>query len=80
MKNAVSIINEPIDKLDLSATFKQMAVRQHFRTLQDMLNWPISILLVHEDFTYHIYQEFTRFLKKNNLPMPVSGTTIFPLS
>ena len=71
MKNAVSIINEPIDKLDLSATFKQMSVRQHFRTLQDMLNWPISILLVHEGFTYHIYQEFTRFLKKNNLLEPL---------
>jgi hypothetical protein len=78
MNQSVSLIHKPIDELDLSGTFKQMASRQHFRTLQDMLNWPIPILLLHEGFTYHIYQEFAKFLKKNNMPVPVSNTTIFP--
>gem|GEM_PF-1742776 len=79
MKESVSLIQEPIHNLDLSETFKEMAARQNFRTFQDLLNWPVSILLLHEGFTYHIYEEFTRFLKKNNLPVTVSGTTISPI-
>jgi hypothetical protein len=78
MNQSVPLIQKPIDELDLSGTFKQMARRQHFRTLQDMLNWPVPILLLHEGFSYHIYQEFTKFLKENNLSVPVGSTTIFP--
>lgn len=79
MKESVSLIQEPIHNLDLSETFKEMAARQHFRTFQDILNWPVSILLMHEGFTFHIYEEFARFIKKNNLPVTVSGATTSPI-
>lgn len=80
MKQVASLIQEPIDKLDLSESFKQMASQQHFRTLLDILNWPVSLLLLHEGFTFHIYEELIKFLKKNNLSVPVSGSTVFPIS
>ena len=55
-------IKRPLQQLSLSESFKEMARRHHFRTLHDILNWPASVLLMHEGFTYHHYQELRNFL------------------
>ncbi|RPD44042.1 hypothetical protein [Paracnuella aquatica] len=57
-----SILQKPIPELNLSDSFKEMAHRHDFRTLQDVLNWPVNVLLMHEDFTQHHYQELRNFL------------------
>ena len=57
-----SILQKPLQQLDWSESFKEMAHRHNFRTLQDILNWPVSVLLMHEGFTYHHYQELRNFL------------------
>ena len=44
-----------------------MALQHDFRNLQDIINWPSDVLLMHHDFTYHIYQELREFLQKNKL-------------
>lgn len=56
------ILQKPIPELSLSDSFKEMAHRHNFRTLQDILNWPASVLLMHEDFTQHHFQELRNFL------------------
>jgi hypothetical protein len=61
------LLQQPISELGLSETFNRIANRHGFRNLQDILNWPVSVLLLHEGFTYHIYQELMEFLKKNEL-------------
>lgn len=60
------IFQKPIQQLDLSESFKEMAHRHNFRTLQDILNWPVNVLLMHEGFTYHLYQELRNFLIPHN--------------
>lgn len=62
-----SILQKPIQQLDLSESFKEMAYCHNFKTLQDILNWPVNVLLMHEGFTYHHFQELRNFLK------PVDG-------
>ena len=62
-----SLLRQPINELELSEAFKQMAIRNDFRNLQDIINWPASVLLMHNNFTYHIYQELRKFLQKNEL-------------
>lgn len=61
------IIMQPFNTLDFSESIKVMAVAHDFRTLTDILNWPPSVLLMHEGFTQHHYQELRDFLKKNEL-------------
>ena len=63
----LSMLQMPISDLGLSEGFNQMAACQHFRNLQDILNWPASVLIMHHNFTYHHYQELRAFLKVNNL-------------
>ncbi len=57
-----SLLQKPIEQLNLSASFKEMAKRHGFNKLQDMINWPVSVLLMHDGFTYHHYQELRNFL------------------
>ena len=61
------LLQQPINELDLSEGFKEMAIQHNFRNLQDIINWPADVLLLHNDFTYHIYQELRGFLQKNGL-------------
>jgi len=61
------LLQQPLNELELSEGFKEMAIQQDFRNLQDIVNWPADVLLMHHDFTYHIYQELREFLKKNGL-------------
>jgi hypothetical protein len=62
-----SLLQLPINELNLSDGFKKMALQHDFRNLQDIINWPAVVLLIHHDFTYHIYQELREFLQKNGL-------------
>lgn len=62
-----TLLQQPINELELSEGFKEMALKHDFRNLQDVVNWPADVLLMHHDFTYHIYQELREFLKKNGL-------------
>ena len=61
------LLQQPINELELSEGFKEMAIQHDFRNLQDIVNWPAEVLLLHNDFTYHIYQELRDFLQKNEL-------------
>ena len=61
------LLQQPINELELSEGFKEMAIQHDFRNLQDIVNWPADVLLLHNDFTYHIYQELRDFLQKNEL-------------
>ena len=61
------LLQQPINELELSERFKEMAIQHDFRNLQDIVNWPAEVLLLHNDFTYHIYQELRDFLQKNEL-------------
>ena len=58
------LLQQPINELKLSEGFKEMAIQHDFRNLQDIINWPADVLLMHHDFTYHIYQELREILKK----------------
>lgn len=62
-----SLLQVSVSDLELSEGFKQMAARHHFRTLQDIINWPASVLILHHNFSYHHYQELRFFLKKNDM-------------
>jgi len=62
-----SLLQLPINELNLSDGFKKMALQHDFRNLQDIINWPADVLLMHHDFTYHIYQELREFLQKKGL-------------
>jgi|CXWL01.1.fsa_nt_gi hypothetical protein len=62
-----SLLQLPVNDLELSDGFKQMATCHDFRNLQDILNWPASVLLMHQGFTYHIYQELKEFLQQNGI-------------
>ena len=63
----LSPLQQPVNELNLSADFKVMATQHDFRNLQDIINWPVHVLLLHSDFTFHIYQELRAFLQKNKL-------------
>lgn len=68
-------LQKPIPELSLSESFKEMAHRHHFRTLQDILNWPASVLVMHEGFTQHHFQELREFLiKKEGLHLLRTST------
>ena len=61
------LLQQPINELELSEGFKEMAIQHGFRNLQDIVNWPADVLLLHNDFTYHIYNKLRDFLQKNEL-------------
>lgn len=56
------ILQSPLQQLELSESFKEMAYRHGFNTLTDILNWPVNVLLMHDGFTYHHYQELRSLL------------------
>ena len=62
-----SILEHPLHELDLTESFKEMAYNNSFRTLNDILNIPVSILLMHEGFTYHHYEELRKMLKQYDM-------------
>jgi hypothetical protein len=62
-----TLLQLPLTDLKLSEGFKQMADSHGFRNLQDILNWPVSVLILHHNFTYHHYQELRDLMKENNI-------------
>lgn len=60
------LLQKPLQELEFSESFKEMAYCHHFRTLQDILNLPVNLLLQHQGFTYHHFQELRNLLKKDN--------------
>ena len=62
-----SLLQLPLNDLKLSVSFKQMAAVHGFRNLQDILNWPVNVLILHHQFTYHYYQELRNLLKENSM-------------
>lgn len=63
----LSIVEKPISEAGLSKSFSEMCDRHDFRTLVDILNWPVSVLLLHEGFTYHHLEELRILLKENGI-------------
>ncbi len=61
-----NILQKPLHQIELSDSFKEMASNHNFRTLEDVLNWPVNVLLQHDGFTCHHYQELRNLLKQNN--------------
>lgn len=61
-----NILQKPVQQLDLSESFKEMAYNHSFKTLKDILNWPVNVLLKHNGFTYHHYQELRNLLKERD--------------
>lgn len=61
------LLQQPINELELSEGFKEMAIQHDFRNLQDIVNWPAVVLLMHPGFTYHIYNELRNFLIENKV-------------
>ena len=74
-----SLLQLPINELNLSEGFKKMALQHDFRNLQDIINWPADVLLMHHDFTYHIYQELREFRQKNGLLYQVKTGKLQPI-
>ena len=63
----LSIVEKPITEAGLSESFREMCNRHHFRTLADILNWPVSVLLLHDGFTYHHLEELRILLKAKGI-------------
>ncbi len=67
MSTAIKQLQMPIESLDLSVEFKNMARVNHFTTLSQMLELPIDILLEHPLFGYRMLAEYLSFLTYNEL-------------
>ena len=62
-----SILDRPLHEFDLTESFKEMAYNNDFKTLNDILNIPVSVLLMHDGFTYHHYEELRQLLKQYDI-------------
>jgi hypothetical protein len=62
-----SILRQPLHQFDLSESFKEMAYNNDFKTLNDILNIPLSVLLMHNGFTYHHNEELRQVLKQYDI-------------
>ena len=62
----LSILQKPLGELEFSDDFKEMAYCNNFTTVQDMLHTPVGVLLKHEGFSQHCYQELRNFLIKRD--------------
>ena len=60
------IFRQSLQQLELSQSFKEMAYNHNYTSLEDILNWPVNVLLQHNGFTYHHYNELRNLLKKRN--------------
>jgi len=60
------ILQKTLEEIYLSESFKEMVNRHNFKTVGDILNWPVSVLLMHDGFTYHHYQELRNLLSAIN--------------
>ena len=61
-----NLLQKPVQQLELSESFKEMARNHDIKTLEELLNWPVNVLLQHDGFTYHHYHELRNLLKERN--------------
>ena len=61
-----SILEQPLHQLDLTESFKEMAYNNNFKTVNDILHVPVGVLLMHQGFTYHHYEELRKILTQHN--------------
>ena len=62
-----SILEQPLHQLDLTESFKEMAFNNNFKTVNDILHVPVGVLLMHEGFTYHHYEELRNLLIQHDV-------------
>ena len=61
------ILEKPIGQLPTSEEFLQMANRNQFQNLAQLLEFPVHELLKHKGFNYHILDELIMILKAHDL-------------
>jgi len=67
MNTAIKQLHIPIQFLDLSLEFKEMARINHFSTLSQMVELPVEELQNHQLFNYRMLAEYISFLTKHKL-------------
>lgn len=67
MVATLTILEKPIAELPTSDEFLDMANRNKFQNLTQLLRYPVHELLKLESFNYHILDELIMILKANNL-------------
>jgi hypothetical protein len=60
-------LEQPLQELDLSESFKEMAYNNGFKTIRQILHMPAGVLLMHEGFTYHHYEELRNLLIQHDV-------------
>ena len=67
MVASLAILEKPIGQLPTSEEFLEMANRNKFRNIAQMLIYPVHELLKLESFNYHILDELIMILKAHDL-------------
>jgi hypothetical protein len=67
MVATLTILEKPIVQLPTSDEFLEMANRNKFRNLAQLLKYPVHELLKLESFNYHILDELIMILKTHDL-------------
>lgn len=63
-----SILQKPIQSLDVSAEFKAMANANEFNTLEEILKEPLHELPFKKQSGYRMLKELLTMLEENGLP------------
>jgi len=67
MVATLTILEKPIAQLPTSDEFLEMANRNQFQNLAQLLKYPVHELLKFEGFNYHILDELIMILKAHDL-------------
>lgn len=67
MVASLAILEKPIGQLPTSVEFLEMANRNQFQNLAQLLEFPVHELLKHKGFNYHILDELIMILKAHDL-------------
>ena len=65
--NKQEILNQSIKNLPFSEDFKFVSQKIGFKTIGEIIDKPVSVLLKIDDFTYHLLQELIQFLEEKGL-------------
>ena len=60
MEQFIDVLNTPIQNLPVQHEFKTMALTNGFDTINQLLAFPVSSLLVRENFSMHVYSELIK--------------------
>lgn len=67
MVASLTILEKPLAQLPTSNEFLEMANRNQFQNLAQLLKYPVHELLNLEGFNYHLLDELIMILKANDL-------------